>query len=342
MSGTRGSKSNAPNTQALKTAASEVKVSKTKAHGHHDGNATDSEISTSTQMDLFAAHFTDIPTRDQRDLMERPFFSLAKRPRKKPIDYKSGDVEVLVSPNAEYGIATIWDADVLIWAATQIREALDRDKECGRKLTFQPYNLLKGICRNTSGRSYDELRQALNRLTGTLVKTSIRAKGKTRHATFHWLEGWEELVDEESGRTIEMALTLPDWLFEGIVDQGGVLRIHNDYFKLSGGIQRFLYRVARKHAGNQPHGWSFTMRQLHEKSGSLAKPWDFAIDVRKAVAADNLPEYTMSLFRNEQNDQVVSFQKRDPAFMIEQQSAPASLRGRQSKARRKRDRKQPA
>jgi hypothetical protein len=33
------------------------------------------------QADLFAASFADIPIRDQRDTMERPFFSLAKRPR---------------------------------------------------------------------------------------------------------------------------------------------------------------------------------------------------------------------------------------------------------------------
>ena len=31
------------------------------------------------QPDLFAANFADIPIRDQRDTMERPFFSLAKQ-----------------------------------------------------------------------------------------------------------------------------------------------------------------------------------------------------------------------------------------------------------------------
>ena len=53
-----------------------------------------------------------------------------------------------------------------------------------------------------------------------------------------------------------MTITLPDWLYQGIVERGGVLRIHEDYFLLTGGIERFLYRVARKHAGMQPDGWS--------------------------------------------------------------------------------------
>jgi hypothetical protein len=33
------------------------------------------------QPDLFVAAFADIPIRDQKDTMERPFFSLAKKPR---------------------------------------------------------------------------------------------------------------------------------------------------------------------------------------------------------------------------------------------------------------------
>ena len=54
--------------------------------------------------------------------MERPFFSLAKRQRLKPIAYVSpnGEVFVKVLPNPEFGMATIWDADILIWAASII------------------------------------------------------------------------------------------------------------------------------------------------------------------------------------------------------------------------------
>ena len=78
------------------------------------------------QPDLFAANFADIPIRDQRDTMERPFFSLAKKPRFAPIEYHVGDVWVEVTANPKFGIATIWDADILIWASTQITEALDR------------------------------------------------------------------------------------------------------------------------------------------------------------------------------------------------------------------------
>lgn len=262
------------------------------------------------QPDLFAATFADIPIRDQRDTMERPCFSLSKKPRMEPIEYEVGDVWIRVTPSAEHGMATIWDADILIWAVTQLKEALDRGMNCSPTVQFHPYDLLKSIRRSTGGKDYARLRAALERLTHTAVKTNIRAKGRRRYASFHWIEGWTETVDEATGETMHMTLTLPQWLYEGVVMSGGVLTIHEDYFLLTGGIERWLYRVARKHGGHQALGWRFTMRQLYEKSGSSARFSDFALDVRKIVKGNALPEYTLSLHRNDEGEEVVSFVRR--------------------------------
>jgi len=263
------------------------------------------------QPDMFAANFADIPIRDQRDTMERPFFSLAKRPRFAPIEYRVGDVWVEVSANPKFGIATIWDADILIWASTQITEALDRGVSANRVVHFHPHHLLRSIRRPTGGEHYLRLRAALDRLTHTAVRTNIRTDGKKKAASFHWLESWTEVTDEKTGETTGMTLTLPDWLFDGILMKGGVLTIHEDYFLLTGGIERWLYRVARKHAGQQEGGWQFTMRQLHEKSGSASRLSDFAIDVRKVVEANSLPEYSAMLHKNDEGEEVIHFLKRD-------------------------------
>ena len=261
------------------------------------------------QPDLFTANFADIPIRDQRDTMERPFFSLSKKPRLTPIDYHVGDIWVEVTTNPKFGMATIWDADILIWAATQVTEAIDRGLPPNRIIKFHPYHLLRAVRRPVGGDHYRRLREALDRLTHTAVRTNIRADGKKKSASFHWLEAWTELVHENTGDTIGMTLTLPDWLYRGIVTRGGVLTIHEDYFLLTGGIERWLYRVARKHAGTQQLGWQFTMRQLYEKSGSIARLSDFALDVRRVVEADRLPEYALSIHRTEE-DEVVAFMPR--------------------------------
>ncbi|MBY0588711.1 replication initiator protein A [bacterium] len=277
------------------------------------------------QPDLFAASFADIPIRDQRDAMERPFFSLAKRPRLEPIKYQVGNVWVDVSANPQFGMATIWDADILIWASTQITEALDRNLKPSRTIHFHPYNLLRSIRRTTGGADYTRLRAALERLTHTAVRTNIRAEGRKKFASFHWLESWTETIDEASGEPTGMTITLPDWLYAGVIERGGVLTIHEDYFLLTGGIERWLYRVARKHAGSQERGWSFTMRQLFEKSGSAARISDFALDIRRVVQGNQLPEYELSISRNGEGDEIVHFVNRKHlALGHPQREAPRS------------------
>ena len=110
-----------------------------------------------SQFDFFIPAIVDLKFRDQQDTMERPFFSLSKSKRIKPIEYRSArdGIFVTVRPHPEYGMATIWDADILIWAASVICDLRNRKiNEVPRKLHFQPYDLLKAIGRGTSGAQY--------------------------------------------------------------------------------------------------------------------------------------------------------------------------------------------
>ena len=282
------------------------------------------------QPDLFAAYFTDIATRDQRDTMERPFFSLSKGKRLKPIDYEVGNVSVKVTANAEHGMATIYDADILIWAVSQIRESLDRGEEASRYIRFHPTDLLKSVRRRTSGKEFILLREALRRLAGTYVETNIRVTEKRARTTgFHWLEKWDEERDPTTGKTIYMEMTIPDWLYQGILDSKGVLTIHEDYFLLAGGLERFLYRVARKHGGHQELGWQFTMAQLHEKSGVTSPLKNFVLKIREIVAADSLPEYALELHKNNEGAEIVSFIRRSKLHVTDERyEVPRHIRRR--------------
>ena len=77
------------------------------------------------QIDFFLATADNPPLRDNRDVMECPFLALQKR-RAKPIKYAAGSAHVRVSGDVEYGIATIWDWDVIIGLSAQINEAVER------------------------------------------------------------------------------------------------------------------------------------------------------------------------------------------------------------------------
>ena len=250
------------------------------------------------RLDPFEALAGNVPPRDQRDLMERPFFSLAKSKRVAPILYRAGDTEVQVYAVPEHGMATIWDADVLIWAASQILAAEDRGIATSRFFRFTPYKLLTAVGRATGNREYQLLKGALARLQSTVIRTTIRHGEHWRRQQFSWINEWEELT-ARSGRCEGMEFVLPEWFYQGVLDRRLVLAIDPAYFALSGGIERWLYRVARKHAGRQHTGWRFDLRHLHAKSASLARFSDFALDIRRIVARQPLPGYALALQRHD-------------------------------------------
>ena len=250
-----------------------------------------------SKLDPFVVATGDASPRDQRDLMERPFFSLGKAKRTTPILYEAGGTRVEVYAVPEHGMATIWDADVLIWAASQIVEAENLGFKTSRFLRFTPYQLLMAIGRQTGARDYKLLKGALARLQSTVIRTTIRQNEHWRRHQFSWINEWEECTTRD-GRVEGMEFVLPDWFYRGVIDRSLVLTIDPAYFRLTGGIERWLYRVARKHAGRQKQGWLFDIPHLHEKSGSLAKVADFAFDIRRIVLRQPLPGYRLRIERD--------------------------------------------
>jgi plasmid replication initiation protein len=92
-----------------------------------------------------------------------------------------------------------------------------------------------------------------------------------------------------------MEFVLPEWFYNGVMDRSLVLSIDPAYFRLKGGIERWLYRIARKHVGYQREGWHFDIAHLHRKSGSLARASDFALAIRKIARQQPLPGYRLGL-----------------------------------------------
>ncbi|MBC8719964.1 replication initiator protein A [Ochrobactrum sp. Marseille-Q0166] len=246
------------------------------------------------QLELFRPCGGDIAARDAQDLMSWPFFSLAKSRRVTPIDFRMGDISIRVEATAEHGMATIWDADILIWAASQIVQARDNGLQTSRFMFATPYEILSFIDRDDSARSYERLKAALDRLQSTTVVTSIRQPSERRRHRFSWIAEWKEQLDAD-GRPLGMELILADWFYAGVIDDALILTIDRAYFDLTGGLERWLYRLVRKHGGRQTWGWSFDLEHLHLKSGSLSPLKHFAYDLRAIVQRQPLPGYRLEL-----------------------------------------------
>jgi plasmid replication initiation protein len=234
--------------------------------------------------------------RDSQDLMAYPFFSLAKSRRTAPIRFEVPGVSVTVEGVVEHGIATIWDADVLIWAASQIVQARDLGLTPSRHMAATPHEILRFARRGTGRTDYLMLKAALDRLQSTTVATSIRQAGGKRLHRFSWINEWREFVRAD-GRSGGIELVLAEWFFSGVIDNALVLTLDPAYFGLTGGIERWLYRLVRKHGGRQAHGWRFELRHVHLKSGSLQRYSDFALQIRRLVHRQSLPGYWLAIER---------------------------------------------
>ena len=244
------------------------------------------------QLDLFRALPGEFAPRDAQDLMAYPFFSLSKSHRIRPIDFALGDVSIRVEAVPDHGMATIWDADILIWAASQIVEARDAGLRTSRLMAATPYEILTFTGRGTSLRDYQRLKAALDRLQSTTVATSIRQRANGRRHRFSWINEWHERTDA-NGRPDGIEMIVPDWFYSAVLDDALILTIDRAYFNLTGGLDRWLYRLVRKHGGRQKNGWRFDFRHLHQKSGSLSPFKRFAFELRDIIRRQPLPGYTL-------------------------------------------------
>lgn len=226
--------------------------------------------------------------------MSYPFFSLSKSHRVAPIDFLAGEVSIRVEAVPDHGMATIWDADILIWAASQIVEARDAGLRTSRLMAATPYEILTFIGRGTSARDYKRLKAALDRLQSTTVCTSIRQPAEGRRHRFSWINEWQERADGQ-GRPDGIELIVPDWFYRAVLDNALVLTIDRAYFDLTGGLDRWLYRLVRKHGGRQRDGWRFDFRHLHQKSGALSPFKRFAFELRDIIRRQPLPGYALFL-----------------------------------------------
>ena len=182
------------------------------------------------QLELFRALPGDLAPRDAQDLMAYPFFSLAKTHRTAPIDYRMNEIAIRVEAVPEHGMATIWDADVLIWAASQIVEARDagvrtsrlmaataaRDPDLHRRGHQRPRLPPPEGPRSTACRS-------------TTVATSLRHTSERRMHRFSWINEWTEHADAH-GQTNGIDLIMPDWFYRAVLDNALVLTIDRAYF----------------------------------------------------------------------------------------------------------------
>lgn len=299
------------------------------------GGALDNELppkrilraapSGDSQLMFFVPMIYDAPIKDDINLMDVAPFSLSKQQRVGVIKYELKDSLITIEGGAESGLATVFDYDIFLnmvsYLAEEVKNFRDQDKK-GLKPTLPPRHyrpsasqILKFCRRSDGGKSYEDLEAALDRLTKTTIKVVNLSGGKRRQVDSRPLIGGYEVKSRTGTNKIDkIEITIPDWVYESVVRNDTtlpLLTLHEDYFLISSGLGRFIYRLARKAAGKTEAKYS--VRELHKRSGSVQEPRFFLRDLKDFVArtaAFPMPGYDLSLVPGQDGSQVLLMRRR--------------------------------
>jgi len=225
--------------------------------------------------------------------------------RQEPIIHEFQDAKtkliesIKITGSPEYGIATIHDRDLLIFAVSQLTEARQAGRPISRKVRFTPYQYFNWLGIAAAGSAYGRLGDTLDRLKGTDIQTTLRSpkhgKKRRRVRNFSWISESDYIEVDGEIRGIEIVLA--EWLLES-VEEFQVLTFDRLYFEIPGAMERWLYLHARKCTGGPSGMWREGFKSLYAKSASLQQYKHFASSLRKIVVKDSLPGFRLELVRS--------------------------------------------
>jgi plasmid replication initiation protein len=106
-------------------------------------------------------------------------------------------------------------------------------------------------------------------------------------------------------------VTLQPWLYKALERRSEILAVHPGYFELTGGIERWLYRLARKAVPDEAEvpAITFPVRMLYKHSGVTGSLKKFTAKLRKVEQENPLPEYAIAVNRDPENTSATLFRK---------------------------------
>ena len=241
--------------------------------------------------------------------MEHPLFTLSQKPDMRTLSYTNGEASIEMQPSS-FGLPSIMDKDILLYCASVVMGKINQGEYPPKTIRLSLHDVLVATNRHTNDRGYQFIKKALNRLTGCMLKTSIKTGRTSQGKMFHLVESSEYLESERvKGRVIGVEITLSDWFYNSLVAKE-VLTLNKNYFRLRSPLDRRIYEIARKHEKHirDSGSWVISLDNLYEKSGSASPLKKFAFNIKKLCDTNHLPDYLLSLDANK----MVHFRLKNP------------------------------
>lgn len=266
------------------------------------------------QLMFFVPSVNDAPIKDDFNLMDIAPFSLSRSGGAGVIRYELKDCIITIEGGAEVGLATAFDYDIVINMISHLAEETRRyriDEAKGLKPSLPPQvyrpaaaEILKFCRRELGGKQYEDLERTLARLHKTSVRITPLKNPKSpsdrRVAEEFSLIGRWKVVSRTSTDRIDLVeIEIPTWVYNGVVRPDGkptILTLNPDYFLISRPIAKFIYRLARKAAGDTTACYSLT--ELRKRCDAKMPMRKFRKTIEEIVGAaetDPMPDYDLML-----------------------------------------------
>jgi plasmid replication initiation protein len=262
------------------------------------------------QLSLFVPVIYDAPLKDDVNLMDVAPFSISKNKRNTGIRYELNDCIITVDGSAEHGVATVFDYDIFIHMMSYLAEETRRyriDVSKGLRPDLPPRvyrpsaaHILTFCRRSSGGKQYKSLEAALDRLAGTRVKIVPLYGGKRREiVNVPLIDKYRVVSQTSNGHIDHVEIYIPSYVYDSVVREKGapqILTLNPDYFLISLGLGRMVYRLARRAAGRGEARYS--IEEVHKRSGSPQALPQFTQMLKQLVANSNtvpFPDYDLRL-----------------------------------------------
>lgn len=265
------------------------------------------------QTDFFICDVFDT-YKDDSASMEHPVFSLSTKPDHRMLVYEYNGNTIKIKPSYT-GLATIHDKDILLYLTSCLMSAKNNGERISNRVRFTAYDYLVSTNKTINGKSYTQLKDGLERLSGTRIETDIKTNEKEVLSEFGLIDRWHIVKEGKDGRMIAVEVVLSEWFYNSVLGNA-VLSIDRSYFRLRKPTERRLYELARKHCGNQVT-WKIGLDKLKDKIGSNSPLNKLRFNINKLTEINHLPEYNISM-----EDDVVVFTRKEPP---KENNAPGKL-----------------
>jgi len=281
-------------------------------YSHHIVNIPDTSIVMADflapdrhkQTDFFICDVFDT-YKDDSASMEHPVFSLSTKPDHRMLVYEYNGNSIKIKPSYT-GLATIHDKDILLYLTSCLMNAKNNGERISNKVRFTAYDYLISTNKKINGKSYTQLKDGLERLSGTRIETNIKTNEKEVLSEFGLIDSWSIIKEGKDGRMVAVEVILSEWFYNSVLGNS-VLSIDREYFRLRKPTERRLYELARKHCGNQDV-WKIGLGKLKDKIGSNSPLNKLRFNINKLAETNHLPEYNIYLAKD-----IVMFTRKEAA-----------------------------